>query len=275
MHGPDLLVHVPRGGRRDDALRLALPLAARLGARLDALNVAPMPPAAFTVPEAVPLQLDEARQRRQEAFAQAEWYGTQLGTAALEGEWLVGQGDPVPLLCHVAAGYDLLVIERDGERSDAPLGFGTVSRTVFGCRCPTLVVPAGTPIRETGLRICVAWNGSRESMLALHGALPLLRHAEAVRVLDGHDADAASADPLAPPTPAVADWLRRHELDPEIVAFRPDGPSGPAIEAAADAFGADLLVMGAWGRSRLSELVLGGATRHLFGHGERPMLVAH
>jgi nucleotide-binding universal stress UspA family protein len=269
----DLLVHV-RGGDSDSAaLRIALALARRLGARLDGLCVAALPPAAFTVPEAVSMQIEEAEQRRREAQAHAAWYLQQLQRHALDGEWRVAQGDEVPAICHVAASYDLLVLERGPSRGDAPLGFGNVSRCVFGCRRPVLVVPEQATAAGSGRRVVLAWNGSRESALAAHGALPLLRDADTVHVLDGSDDQ--HGDPLALPALDLPAWLRRHGIDAALQRFEPAGAHGPALLDAVHALDADLVVMGAWGRSRIAEMVLGGVTRHMFRDCDVPMLVAH
>lgn len=273
MHATDLLLHV-RGGDNDSvALRIALALARRLGARLDGLCVAALPPAAFTVPEAVSMQIEEAEQRRREAQAHAAWYLQQLQQHALDGEWRVAQGDEVPVICHAAAGYDLLVLERGPSRGDAPLGFGNVSRCVFGCRRPVLVVPGHTALADSGRRIVLAWNGSRESALAMHGALPLLRGADAVHLLDG--SDDRRGDPLAMPTLDLPAWLRRRGIDATPQRFEPPGAPGPALLDAVHELDADLVVMGAWGRSRIAEMVLGGVTRHMFRDSDVPMLVAH
>uniref|UniRef100_UPI0026371928 universal stress protein n=1 Tax=Oleiagrimonas sp. TaxID=2010330 RepID=UPI0026371928 len=202
------------------------------------------------------------------------WFQSQLRDLAITGDWRVAHGDDASVLCHMASAYELLVMMRDNESRDAPLGYGAVSRCVFGSCTPVLTVPVDTPVTSCGSRICVAWNGSREANLALRGALPLLRSADALSILDG-SADPERADPMRPPVPDLRTWLDRHDIEADIHPFHPDGPSGPAIDAAANDFGADLLVMGAWGRSRISELVLGGATRHLFGNARMPMLVAH
>ena len=73
--------------------------------------------------------------------------------------------------------------------------------------------------------------------------------------------------------------LRRH-LDAHGIAAQFQGFSAPddrgaGLLAAARASGADLLVMGAWGHSRLAELIVGGVTRHLFQHADRALFVAH
>jgi nucleotide-binding universal stress UspA family protein len=73
----------------------------------------------------------------------------------------------------------------------------------------------------------------------------------------------------------LRDWLRRRGVNAEFRGFAPKADFGAGILAAARDMHADLIVMGAWGHSRIAELVLGGATRHLFQHSDLPLLVAH
>ncbi len=272
-HALDILLHMPCAAIETPALHAAAFLAQRLQARLDALCVVPIPPAAFSVPETVTYQLDETAQRCEEAEQLGAWYHAQLGRRQLDGNWLVARGESVQALCHVAAGYDLLVLQRGSDRGDVPIGFGMVSRSVFGSRVPALVIPETPRTTEPGRRIVLAWNGSRESALAARGALPLLRHADQVLVLEGRMA--AGGESLSRVPSDLAEWLQRRDIRAQIEPFNPEGAAGPALIDACHAAQADLLVMGAWGRSRISEMVLGGATRHLFLHGDIPMLVAH
>jgi nucleotide-binding universal stress UspA family protein len=272
----ELLLHVQRVPPQGAGLRAALTMAGRIDARLDALHVVDMPPAAFTLPEAVPMQLDAARQRGIDAKALAEPWTALLREHGLAGEWRVGNGDTVQTLCHAAAGYDLLVMERGTLRGDAPVGFGIVSRTVFGSGRAVLVVPEQAPVETLGERILIAWNGSRESALAVRAALPLMRSAGSVTVLDG-SVDDTFPDTCALPIADICAWLRRHDVTADIRRFELAGAASPGaalLDAATEAR-ADLFVMGAWGRSRLSEMVLGGTTRHLFMNSTLPMLVAH
>jgi nucleotide-binding universal stress UspA family protein len=275
MTAMELLLHVQRLPPQGAGLRAAYALAQRIGARLDAIHVIDMPPAAFTLPEAVPMQLDAARQRGVDARTLAEPWRAQLREHGLEGTWRVAEGDSVQVLCHAAAGYDLLIMERGVMRGDAPVGFGIVSRCVFGSSRPVLVVPEQSKVDSLGERILVAWNGSREAALAIREALPLLRRAGSVIVLDG--TDETYPDTCALPIADVCEWLRRHEVDADyrrLDAGETKAPGVVLLEAAQE-HNVDLLVMGAWSRSRLSEMVLGGTTRHLFMHSDLPMLVAH
>jgi nucleotide-binding universal stress UspA family protein len=61
----------------------------------------------------------------------------------------------------------------------------------------------------------------------------------------------------------------------QVRAFAPKNDYGANILAEARSLQADIIVMGAWGHSRIAQLVLGGTTRHLFQNSDLPLLVAH
>lgn len=275
MSSIDLLLHLDHLDLAVAAPRAAMALAHRLGARLDALYVADLPAAAFSLPEAVPVQLEETQRRVAEAQAYEPIWRQTLASHSLNGMWRVTQGDTVQTVSQATSGYDFLIMERSQQRSDAPVGFGSVSRCVFACGRPVLVVPDVAPVASVGANVLVAWNGSRESALALAAALPVLQKADEIRVLDGSEMNAELL-PVLPP-PGLADWLQRHGIRARIDIFNagPSHAAGAALLEAAHNQGADLIVMGAWSRSRLAQMVLGGTTRHLFMHGDVPMLVAH
>ncbi|SEM36460.1 Universal stress protein family protein [Luteibacter sp. UNCMF331Sha3.1] len=272
----ELLVHIGRLPPQGAGLRAALAMASRIGARLDALYVVDLPAAAFTVPEAVPMQLDAVRQRASDAKAIAADWATLLGSRDLRGNWRVGNGDTVTVLAHASAGYDLVVMERSSTmRGDAPVGFGVVSRTVFASSRGVLVVPEAATVDTLGEHVLVAWSGSRESALAVRSSLPMLRTASRVTVIDGsRDEDMGTC---ALPDTDICGWLDTHGVKAEVRRLDDAALAapGPALLDIAHAEGADLIVMGAWGRSRLSEMVLGGTTRYLFMQSDVPMLVAH
>ncbi|WP_165973518.1 universal stress protein [Luteibacter rhizovicinus] len=272
----ELLLHLGRLPPQGASLRAALILAKRIGAHLDGLYVVDLPAAAFTVPEAVPMQLDAVRQRATDARAMAGEWQTLLEPRGLAGNWRVGNGDTVQLLVHASAGYDLLIMERGGTmRGDAPVGFGVVSRTVFGSNRGVLVIPEQAPVNSLGDNVLIAWNGSKESALAVRAALPLLRKAGKVTVIDGsRDQD---NDVCSLPDTNICGWLDTHDIKADVRRLDEAAVAapGPALLDMAHADNVDLIVMGAWGRSRLSEMVLGGTTRYLFMQSDVPMLVAN
>jgi len=270
----DVLIHLRRTDAATPAVTLGLALAERLRAWTTGIHTVPIAPAAFASPEAVALQVHEADEMVDEAKARKDWWLQQLAARRLEGEWQVARGDTVEVLCHAARWNDLVVVERPQLNPDAPTGWGVVSRTVFASAAPVVVVPESAKVERTGAHILVAWNQSREAALAIRGALPLLRLADRVSVLEGDAVDSPFGLRYLPKLDLRA-WLARHEVAAEFRAFKPGKESGAALLDAAHSSEADLIVMGAWGHSRITELVLGGTTRHLFQSSDLPLLVAH
>jgi nucleotide-binding universal stress UspA family protein len=270
----DILVHVRNAEGEPLAVRAALSIARRVGGYLYGLYVAPLGAVAFSTPETVVFQATEADQLYRDALARRAWWQAQLGTNEAQGEWLVAQGEPVEALCLASRWCDLIVAERPTLNPDAPVGWGTVSRTVFGAGVPVLVVPETAKVASVGATVLIAWNHSREAMRAVRGALPLLARADSVIVLDGTPQE----DRLVmrhQPRVDLSTWFERRGIRAQFRSFTPKGDPGAGILGIARESGADMIVMGAWGHSRISELVLGGATRTLFQQSDLPLLVAH
>jgi nucleotide-binding universal stress UspA family protein len=271
----DVLIHLRRIDAMTPAVRVGLALAARLEAWTTGIHVVAVAPAAFASPEAVALQVHEAEGMVDEAKARSGWWREELARRSLEGEWQVAQGETVDVLCHAARWNDLVVVERPQLNPDAPTGWGLVSRTVFGSSAPVVVVPDTATGDTAGTRIAVAWNRSREATRAIHGAMPLLRRAERVFVLEGEPVENPFGLRRLPELDLRA-WLERHGVSAEFRAFKPPPKErGAALLEAARAETCDLIVMGAWGHSRITELVLGGTTRQVFQSSDLPLLVAH
>jgi nucleotide-binding universal stress UspA family protein len=270
----DIVVHVRDTTGEPLAARAGMTLACRLQAYLYGLYVAPLGAVAFSTPETVVFQVNEADRLYNEAIAKRGWWNSLLSAGSCAGEWLVAQGEPVEAVCHAARWCDLVIAERPMLHHDAPTGWGTVSRAVFGAGVPVIVVPDAAKLASLGERILIAWNQSREAMRAIHGALPLLARAKQIVVLNGVPAqDRLGARHL--PQVDLREWFKRRDINPEFRDFAPKNDFGAGILAAAHEQQTDLIVMGAWGHSRIAELVLGGVTRYLFQHSDVPLLVAH
>ncbi len=122
-----------------------------------------------------------------------------------------------------------------------------------------------------GRRVLVAWNGSREATRALHDALPVLDRAERVIVLSVDPGDHRHL-----PGADIATLLARHGVRAEANETSSDDIEvGDAVLPRAADLGADLLVMGAYGRSHVREWAMGGVTRNLLKHMTLPVLMSH
>jgi len=270
----DVLVRLRQYSGDPPALRAALALSRRLDTVLHGLYVAPIPPAAFTSPETVAVLVHESDRHFREAGVADGWWQEKLAAGGARGDWLVAQADALDAIAYAARWNDLIIIERPQQQPDAPLGWGLVSRSAFAAGAPLLVIPESAEVGELGRVVTVLWNGSREAIRAVHGALPILRRADSVIVLDGENRS-GNGGLLHLPGFDLRRYLAAHAVNAD---FRPSTTSadrGAGLLAAARATGADLFVMGAWGHSRLTELIVGGVTRHLFQNADRALLVAH
>jgi len=143
------------------------------------------------------------------------------------------------------------------------------------CGLPCIVVPQ-SHARDAGCeRVAVAWNGSAEALRAVHAALPILRRAREVVLVRGSPRPVMSSIEWKPPL-TIESYLHRHEVRfTEKTLHAGGSEAGAALMHTARAMDADLIVMGAYGRARFSEWVLGGATRHMLEHSTLPVFMRH
>ncbi len=196
-----------------------------------------------------------------------------LGEGA-EVAWCDLVGDSIAHGFVAEAAYaDLLVIGQQSagpqESGGAPEGF--VEAVILDSGKPTLVVPAAARAGAFGERALVAWNGSAQAARAVTGALPLLRHAREVHVATW------SRHPVAAPFSGIdiGAFLKGHGI--EATSHRSPASShvGRDLAALAQTLRVDLVVMGCYGHSRMSERMLGGATRSVLATLPLPLLMAH
>ncbi|HTM82840.1 universal stress protein [Asticcacaulis sp.] len=169
---------------------------------------------------------------------------------------------------------DLIVIGRETSRFAGDLE--TVMCGLFDTGRPVLVIPHAddhpTPLCLTR-KVAVAWDGSLPAARALYHALPLLRQADQVQIICVRPTNAGTE---FEPEGGLAHWLDLHELTAHIHRVeRYERTSGEAILSDATAFGADWLVMGAYGHNHIGEMILGGATNHILKHSDMPVFLAH
>ena len=179
------------------------------------------------------------------------------------------------LFARMARQTDLCVVGQPSEETPEPEAGQLAEAAFMDSGRPALVVPYIGAAPEPMRRILVAWNGSREAARAVHDALPFLLAAERTTVLIV-DPQNLGGEIGEQPGADLAAHLARHGVRVEVKTIPGGGLSaGDAILAQAADDSADLLVMGGYGHSRLRELVLGGATRHLLAQMTLPVLLSH
>jgi nucleotide-binding universal stress UspA family protein len=168
---------------------------------------------------------------------------------------------------------DLVVIARPESAGQTAGPPGLAESLVLSSGRPIIVLPPrGTVSRIR--RILVAWNATRESIRAVADALPLLVKAEAVEVLVV-DHQRHPAGHSQEPGADIACHLARHGVHVEVRRLSSGGKNvGRLLLSQAAAFGADLVVMGAYGHSHLREWMFGGVTRTVLYEAGLPVLMS-
>jgi nucleotide-binding universal stress UspA family protein len=165
---------------------------------------------------------------------------------------------------------DLVVIARPESAGQTA---GLAESLVLSSGRPIIMFPPrGTVSRVR--RILVGWNAKRESIRAVADALPLLVKTEAVEVLVvDHERHAAGHG--QEPGADIARHLARHGAEVEVRRLSSGGKDvGRLLLSQAAAFGADLLVMGAYGHTHLREWMFGGVTRTVLYEAGLPVLMS-
>ncbi|MBE9556746.1 MAG: universal stress protein [Proteobacteria bacterium] len=270
----DILVYVDNSAQAPGTVAAACSLALRHDAHLTGLAVNQPPEIPGYVGVEIPQSAVEIlKQQRQVALDKArEIFDDAVRAAGLTGKsgWSVASGRTLEALSLRSRYADLTVISQSGPEGPAS-GDDLADDLIMVSGRPILVIPyIGAPA-EIGKKVLIAWNASREAARAVSDAMPILESADSIEVFAVEPrgiGDIPGAD--------IAKHLARHGLKAQA-----SKTSGLDIEVGdvllnqvADS-GADLVVMGAYGHSRMRELVLGGATRHILGHMTVPVLLSH
>ena len=165
--------------------------------------------------------------------------------------------------------HELVVLARVAELSSQRL------HTIVMRAGRPVLVAAPKPARIKGDTVVVGWKNSAESARALTAAMPLLTRAKQVTLVSvsenaaGDDSDLVSAE-------AVARQLQWHGIAARVeISHAPSVSAARKIEEIALGLDADLIVMGAYGHSRMQEMVFGGVTREMLSNCALPVLMTH
>ncbi|WP_336979998.1 universal stress protein [Altererythrobacter fulvus] len=269
-----VLVQINRDTGQEARFQVALDIVRHFKGHLSCLQVAQVEAFAALDPYGVGHMLSETISIVREAEeAEKKAFETRLKNEGVSWDWISETGDPSRMIVDHSWLSDLVVVSApSGEwlpRIDAP---PTAAEVLVRSRAPVLVVPDACRGIDCDAPVAIAWNGSPESCAAIRGALPLLRHAQSVCLLN---AVLPEGDYDLPSTEA-ATYLARHGVTCELVELHPgSGPVTDAVLEAAEARKAGMLVMGAYGHSRLRENILGGVTRGMLQKARLPLLLAH
>lgn len=280
MSYKNLLVHVDDASGSAARIDAAVRMATEHGAHLAGVYLISEPsPAGFVQgylpPELMTTLQQEAQERAEAALARFTEVATR-NQLQFDGriERVLSTEGAEALAMH-ARYADLAILGQVDPDDQTSIWPRLPEEVVLTSGRPALVIPYIGAGQAVGQRITVAWDASREAARAVADALPLLTRAQAVHVVSinprsdvyGHG-DEPGAD--------IALHLARHGIEVEVqrVQSRDIDVANTLLSHIADQ-SSDLLVMGAYGHSRLRELVLGGVTRTILREMTVPVLMAH
>ncbi|HET8636883.1 MAG TPA: universal stress protein [Acidobacteriaceae bacterium] len=184
-------------------------------------------------------------------------------------EWRVETGEDAEWLAVHGRVADLVLVGRAQAREAGSLQL--LEAALMQTGRPLLLLPPNMPDR-IGNTLAIAWKDTPEAATAITAALPFLMGAKKIVILgviEDESVDSAACERLR----GALVW-HNPAVTVQTLTSGPDTPAGTLLKAAGE-LGADLLVMGGYGHSRMREMVFGGFTRHVLRETELPVLMAH
>jgi nucleotide-binding universal stress UspA family protein len=270
----NILLHLAEDPKLKIRMQAAVALAAKHRAQLTGLfTLTPWTIPAYVTAYVPPDLIERERSAVQAVASRAKEQLERLCQKEdVKLEWREAEGDPVSLMAVQARYADLAMVGQWDGKADLPPGVAELPQElVLTSARPVLVVPYVGTFTKIGERILIAWKSTREAARAVFDALPLLEGAQKVIVLSVNPSETGhivGAD--------IAAQLARHGVAVEVrQIIAPDSAVADMLLAQASEQGCDLIVMGAWGHSRMRELALGGATRDMLERMSVPVFMSH
>ncbi len=276
----DILVHLDLGPRSTARLALAVDLARSHQAHLTGLYViSPLPtvvPTSVGIDEEFMAEWAQQfiEQNKQDAQTVEATFNEAIACGAVAGQWRLAHG-PLPRTVAQFARYaDLTIVgQSDPSRPEPDRPNAVVEEVLFSSGRPLLMVPYAGNFASVGRNVLVAWKDTREAARAVTDAVAVMHGAEHITVFSVDPEDGMQAGHGS--SAAIALHLVRHGLTVSSAKAVSNGLSAAdmLLNQAADC-GADLLVMGGYGHSRVRELVLGGVTSGILESATVPVLMS-
>ena len=276
----NLLVHLDPSDQGSRRLAAAAGVARAFDAHVRGLYVIPpdpVPPYAAGVPvggSAGLLEAGGSNALREQMDATRQAFESVCERTGVAGTWGQMEG-PVALILSLYARYaDLSIVGQDAEPDTGLFLPGLAAEVALDSGGPVLVIPHSGDWETIGSRPMVAWSGTRESSRAVHDALPFLKRAKETTVLTVREPSDDRDEPSEPGLDIVG-YLGRHGIEAKFRRETTELDVADELLARMGDHLCDLLVMGAYGHSRLRELVFGGATKSMLAHMTAPVLMSN
>lgn len=266
-----ILVHIEGDDGQEARLAAALDLARACGGHLVCLSVMPYAayalgdPAMGAFPVTTLIDAVEARRKEERLAIEA-----MLRREDVSWEWHNADGDSSDRLVEHARLADVLVMSAGPFARNAAQQLGLTADVAIRAPSPVLAVPATLRRLDVAGPALICWDGGQEAAVAMRAAMPLLRLAQSVSLLTVEEKDSPFTGR------AAAAFLSRHGISADVVE-RAQGSASVAevIRSVVIERGADWMVQGAYGHSRMRQMLFGGVTRGLLADAPVPILLGH
>ena len=277
-----VLVHLDQSPRSDVRVRLAAQISQSfnshlIGAAMTGISRHVFNRAEFDLTDPVfAHHRDHLRQHARGVLDHFEQLVASVGVDSVESRLV--DDDAAGGMALQARYADLAVVGQFDPAAVIPGVMSTMPEmVVLGCGRPVLIVPHSGQPNYPFHRQLIAWDGGLSATRAVTLALPLLQKAESVDVLvmqtdHSNQADATHGEQ---PGADLALFLARHGVKVNVITRQISGDAGEALLSIAADLDSHLIVMGGYGHTRFSELVIGGVTRTLLQSMTVPVLMAH
>lgn len=254
-----------------NVLNVATNIAKESDGYLKGVYVLPLTSSMISMPDVVDIESFRAK-----ANEVHEVFDSVIKAADVKGDWNYTEGgDVVTEVTRQGLYADLIVLSRN-EHNNA-----TADKIILTASCPTLQLPSSSASNGIFDRILVAWKSTREAAGALHDTLPLLHKANSITIVSFEEPNNLEKQSLKL-------YLNTHGIDAKIdqqPINNPPGGHGLLIDidtsigdkvlTRSKEEKSDLIVMGAYGHSRLSEIIFSGVTHHVSRNVDIPVLMSH
>jgi nucleotide-binding universal stress UspA family protein len=273
----DIVVNLTGAAPQEFAADYAISLAKFFDAHIAGVGFIYEPVIPGSLMGGIPTDLIEAQREENTKAAKAatsrfEAAATQAGLSAEVRILDASVAGAADLFGRIARRFDLAVVGQARPREGASEEL-LIEGALFESGRPVVVVPYVQTRAVTLERVLVCWDGSRPATRAIADALPFLRRAKAIDIVAVSGERGKGSELVGT---NMARHLARHGLAVElkrVSAGNVDVPS--AIRSHAAKIGADFMVMGGYGHSRLREFILGGVTRTILTSSTIPVLMSH
>ena len=268
-----VMVYVDPAQQAEEQVRVARSIATKFKASVIGVSAFAIEP--DFVSEGVIIQettAEDVKRMKTELAEKERWFRDIVGLPAERVEWRWDVEYPIAFLTNEARAADLIVLKSKVRKID-PYHLIDPAAAVLRMGRPAILVPEHVHELRAD-RVVIGWKDTREARLAIHDAMPFLKQASQVAVVEICTSD--EQDRARRRIRDVARYLQRHgvKAETDVRVHMAESDAHQLVRLAKDA-GADLVVTGAYGHSRLGEWAFGGMTRGLLNEAAFCLMMSH